>query len=165
MLSRILDFIRMLVQRCTLEQHRLIIPISVTKPLFQADSFSVGQSQQNYRALVDTGAQRSVLSHSVIAQQKLIRTGHMQFAGIHGPQTHSRYLAGIGLWAKRVDNHNQMSRFQDAELSLFTIEQPFEVVDMQDNANFDLIIGFDVLKSFSFSFDHASQTFELIAAK
>jgi hypothetical protein len=87
----------------------------------------------------------------------------MQFAGIHGPQTHSRYLAGIGLWAKRVDDNNHTSRFDDAELSLFTIEQPFEVVDMQNNANFDLIIGFDVLKEFSFSFDHTSRMFELIA--
>jgi hypothetical protein len=111
----------MLVQRSTLEQHRLVIPVSVTKPLFQADGFSFGLSQQNYRALVDTGAQRSVLSHSVIAQQNLVRTGHMQFAGIHGPQTHSRYLAGIGLWAKRWDRNNHISRFEDAELSLFTI--------------------------------------------
>lgn len=155
----------MLVQRCTLEQHRLIIPVSVTKPLFQADNFSVGLSQQNYRGLVDTGAQRTVLSHSVITQQKLIRTGHMQFAGIHGPQTHSRFLVGVGLWAKRVDHGDQTFRFDDAELSLFTIEQPFEVVDMQDNENFDLIIGFDILKAFSFSFDSASQTFELIAKK
>lgn len=155
----------MLVQRSTLEQHRLVIPVSVTKPLFQADSFSVGISQQNYRGLVDTGAQRTVLSHAIIAEQKLIRIGHMQFAGLHGPQTHSRYLAGISLWTKRIENNGQSARYDDAELSLFTIEQPFEVVDMQGNANFDLIIGFDILKAFSFSFDSADQTFELIVKK
>ena len=151
----------MLVQRCGLEQHRLIIPVSVTRPQFQAGQFHNTFAQQQYRALVDTGAQRSVLARRVIAEQQLMRTGHMEFASLHGPQTHSRYLAGIGLWARRIDHRESSHAFNEAELSLFAIDQPFEIVDMADNANFDMILGFDVLKEFSFSYSKADRTFEI----
>jgi hypothetical protein len=162
MLSRIWGFIRMLVQRCTLEQHKLIILISVTKPALESGDFQTSFSQRQYRALVDTGAVRSVLSRSVIGELNLMRTGHMQFSSLHGPQTHSRYLAGIGLWAKRIDSDESSSRYGDAELSLYTLEQPFEVVDMENNANFDMILGFDIMKTFSFNFDASRQMFEIV---
>jgi hypothetical protein len=151
----------MLVQRCTLEQHRLVIPVSITKPVLQSGSFLSDFSLQRYRALVDTGAQRTVLSHSVITEQKLMRTGHMQFASLHGPQTHTRYLASVGFWANRINTNEESQRFQDSELALFSIAEPFEVVDMQDNVNFDIILGFDILKDFSFSFDSSRKIFEI----
>lgn len=151
----------MLVQRCTLDQHRLILPVSVSKPFFDAGTFAGHSSQKQYRALVDTGAQRTVVSQSVITELNLIRTGHMEFAGLHGPQTHSRYLASIGFWVRRVENNASYADFTNNELSVFTIEEPFEVVNMQDNTNFDLILGFDVLSKFSFNFDRRSKIFEL----
>ena len=152
----------MLAQHCGLDQHRLIIPVSVTKPRLEADSFQNTFSHRHYRALVDTGAQRTVLSRSVIAQQDLMRTGHLEFASLHGPKTHSRYLAGIAFWVKRIEGNAAARIFDNAELSLYAIEDPFEIVDMEDNSNFDLILGFDVLKRFSFSFDATSQQFQLI---
>ncbi len=98
----------------------------------------------------------------MIGELGLMRTGHMQFASLHGPQTHSRYLASIGLWAKRVDSNATSLHFDPAELSLFAIEEPFEVVDMENNANFDMILGFDILKAFSFNFDASNKMFEII---
>lgn len=86
----------------------------------------------------------------------------MEFAGLHGRQTHSRYLASIGIWAHRVENKADSVDLSSSELSLFSIEAPFEVVNMENNANFDLILGFDVLKLFSFKFDHIEKMFELI---
>lgn len=160
-LRKILGSFRMLVQRCALDQHRLILPVSVTKPVFTHDDFHAGYSQNQYRALVDTGAQRSVLSRSLIEQQRLVRIGHMQFSGLHGPQTHSRYLASLGLWVKRIDGSVGSSSFDHAEISLFNFENPVEVVDMQDNTNFDMILGFDVLKLLSFRFERTTQTFEV----
>lgn len=151
----------MLVQRCALEQHRLILPVSVTKPVFHSDSFHPGLNRSEYRALVDTGAQRSVLSRSLIMQEQLVRTGHMQFSGLHGAQTHSRYLATIGIWVRRVSDTFADADFRNAEQSLFNFETPFEVVDMQDNLNFDLILGFDVLKHLKFNFDNESQMFQV----
>ena len=152
----------MLVQRCALDQHRLILSVSVTKPQFSANGF-VGQfTQHQYRALVDTGAQRTVVSRSVVAEQALVRIGHMEFSSLHGPQTHSRFLALIGLWAKRVENSCAAADFENSETSLFAIENPYEVVDMANNANFDIILGFDVLKMFSFGFDAQTKQFQII---
>lgn len=152
----------MLVQRCALDQHRLILPVSVTKPVFSSDEFHAGFAQNQFRALVDTGAQRSVLSRSVIQDLRLLRVGHMQFSSLHGPQTHSRFLASIGFWARRVSAEDDSIAFDLAEVSLFQLEDPVELVDMADNANFDLILGFDVLKHLSFSFDRSSRVFELV---
>lgn len=151
----------MLVQRCTLDQHRLIIPVSITKPVFDSGEFSISVLQSRYRALVDTGAQRTVLSQSVITAQKLIRTGHMQFKGIHEPRTHTRYLAGIGFWARRTDGVISSLAYDQAEETLFSLEEPIEVVNMDDNFNFDLILGFDILKKFSFSYDSSRRSFQL----
>ena len=151
----------MLVHRCALDQHRLILPVSVTKPVFQNDGFHAGFNRSEYRALVDTGAQRSVVSRSVIQEQQLVRIGHMQFAGLHGARTHSRYLAIIGLWVHRIDRHDPPDTYSHAERSLFNLDETVEVVDMDDNLNFDLILGFDVLKQSTFRFDRNEQTFEL----
>lgn len=86
----------------------------------------------------------------------------MQFAGIHGPKTHSRYLAGIAFWAQRA---NGLLDSSHNEMTLYSLEEPFEIVDMDDNMNFDLILGFDVLKRFSFHFDALDHSFELIVSK
>lgn len=160
--SKTWAFIRMLVQRCTLEEHRLVVVVSLTKPAVCDSTFQSVFSGNQFRALIDTGAQRSVLTRLVIADLNLVRTGHMQFAGLHGPRTHSRYLAGIGLWAKRVDKNRSPREYEDAELTLYSIEEPFEVVDMDNNMNFDMILGFDVLKNHAFNFNAGKQEFELI---
>jgi len=89
----------------------------------------------------------------------------MQFAGMHGTKTHSRYLASIGLWVQRIDSSPATANPNDAEQTLYSLEEPFEVVDMEDNINFDLILGFDILKSFSFRYSALDQSFELIAKK
>ena len=152
----------MLVQRCALDQNRLVLPVSITKPQLSPDGFVQNFSLQRYNALVDTGAQRTVVGRSLIAEHSLLRTGHMQFGGLHGTQTHSRYLASLGLWAKRIDRDSSSVDFEAAELSLFSIEVSYEVVDMENNTNFDIILGFDVLKLFEFGFDPRERIFEIV---
>lgn len=90
-----------------------------------------------------------------------MRTGHMEFASLHGSQTHTRYLAGIALWVQRIDRQQPSNSQDNAELSLYAIEEPFEVVDMENNSNFDMILGLDVLKGFSFSYSKSDRRFEI----
>lgn len=90
-----------------------------------------------------------------------MRTGHMEFASLHGSQTHTRYLAGIALWVQRLDRNRSSYSHGDAELSLYAIEEPFEIVDMENNFNFDMILGLDVLKGFSFSYSKSDRHFEI----
>lgn len=152
----------MLVQRCALEHNRLIVPVSVTKPDYGDGCFTGQFNTQEYRALVDTGAQRTVVAYHVIAEQRLMRIGHMQLSSVHGPKTHSRYFASIALWAERVDPERAQPAPMGRERTLFSLTDPFEVVDMDNNVNFDLILGFDVLKEFSFTFDAQNHLFELV---
>ena len=152
----------MLVQHCTLEQHRLIVPVSITRPIFQDGLFLASHALEHYRALIDTGAQRTVVSQNVITKEKLVRTGHMQFSGIHGPETHTRYLASIGMWAYDIQAGMADVSFDDWPVTLYKIENPIEVVNMNPNTNYELILGWDVLKGFSSGFDHASSQFQLI---
>lgn len=102
-----------------------------------------------------------MLTQSLIAEQKLTRIGHMQLASVHGPQTHTIYLAAIAFWAHRVDQSGNASRLDQAERSLYAHPDPFEPAGMSDNANYDMILGFDVLKAFSFRFSSAEQSFEI----
>lgn len=86
----------------------------------------------------------------------------MQFAGIHGPQTHTRYLASISIWAHDTQTGLADFNLDDLPLTPYKIEEPIEIVNMNPNENFELILGWDVLKYFSFSFDHMTSDFELI---
>lgn len=88
----------------------------------------------------------------------------MQFAGLHGPRTHSRYLASIGIWVRQIDK-SSAHHFESNALSLYALDTPFEIVDMDDNANFDMILGFDILKQFDFGFDHSTRMFEIIVSR
>ena len=88
----------------------------------------------------------------------------MQFKGIHEPRTHTRYLASIGLWASRVGADDPVRDLDSGEQTFFAIEDPIEIVNMDDNANFDVILGFDVLKDFSFSYDGRTRNFQLLVA-
>lgn len=153
----------MLIQLCRLNEHRLVVPISVSKHSFgngQLDPAPVANlsSLVEYRALIDTGATRTVVSDKIILEQNLMRIGHMQFSSMHGPETHTRYLASIGFWAER---QNQVHISDDHEKSFFLHNQLIEPVNMNNNANFDAIIGFDILKHYDFSFDKSCKIFEI----
>lgn len=155
----------MLIQPCTLEEHRLVVPISVTKHSFEnsdLDTYSAADTSSfvEYRGLIDTGATRTVLSEKIIAEQQLMRIGHMQFSSMHGPETHTKYLASIGFWAERRD-HFVESIISGNEKTFFLHDQLIEPVNMNDNANFDAIIGFDVLKYYDFKYQKNSRLFEL----
>jgi len=126
----------MLLHRYRLDQHRLILPVSVTKPSFQSGAFQSKFQREMYRGLIDTGAQRTVLSKALIAKQSLLRTGHMEFGGLHGTRTHTKYLASIAIWAKRVSDMSSSTDYENAEQTLFSLDSPFEIVDMDNNENF-----------------------------
>ena len=154
---------RMLILRCTLEEHRLVVPISVSRHSFgngelHPASLANPASLAEYRALVDTGATRSVISDKIIVEQELMRTGHMQFSSVHRAETHTKYLASIGFWADRT---HATHRSEEADRTFFLHHQLIEPVNMNDNAKFDAIIGFDILKHYDFSFETGCQKLEI----
>lgn len=155
----------MLIQLCKLEEHRIVLPISITKHSYGDDQLGITaisdpSSLTEYRGLIDTGATRTVVSADIINSQQLMRTGHMQFSSMHGPETHTKYLATIGFWAERRYELND-SHSMENEKSFFLHEHLIEPVNMNNNANFDAIIGFDVLRHYDFKYEKNRQVFEL----
>ena len=155
--------IRMLILRCKLEEHRLVVPISVSRHSFGDGDLHPAPlanpaNMAEYRGIIDTGATRSVVSDKIIREQNLMRTGHMQFSSVHRAETHTKYLASLGFWAERTDSARSLAQ---TEKTFFLHNQLIEPVNMNDNRNFDAIIGIDILKQYDFSFDKLQQTLEI----
>ena len=150
----------MLVAQCRLKRRQAIIEIGIQpfpievaglRPLDQPAQFAI----QSYRALIDTGAQRTCLSDNAIAREGLVRHGHKFIRNVHSEATHSTYMAQIGVWG--VDPH---SAPYEPTRSYFSLGRPVEIINIANNENFDAILGMDILQRFDMRFDRTGD-FEL----
>lgn len=146
----------MLAAHCRLERRQAIIeigiqPFPVTISGVSPDPAAPQLSIACYRALIDTGAQRTCLTDRTIAIEGLVRHGHKPIRNVHNEVTHSLFMAQIGIWGTNPSR------------SYFGLEEPIEVINIADNRNFDAILGMDLLERFSFSFDRTGH-FELVLA-
>lgn len=149
----------MLVARGRLERRQAIISIGLQQfvpapdpvmPIFAAPTHQMVA----YRALVDTGAQRTCLTRSVIAGAGLIRIGKLFIKNVHSEALHSKFLANIAI------NTNGVSSHREPVIGCFGLPEPVEVIDIDDNARFDAILGMDVLEKFDMRFERSGD-FEL----
>lgn len=143
----------MLAARCRLERRQAIIEIGVRPfplaiPDVNAGSTAATIPIASYRALIDTGAQRTCLTNSTIAKERLVRHGHKFIQNVHSEATHSLFMANIGIFAEDGlgDSLSEPSR------TYFGIGEPVEVINIADNHGFEAILGMDVLERFSFKF-------------
>jgi predicted aspartyl protease len=144
----------MLVARCKLERRQAIIDIGIQPfpleiPGVSAEAQPPKISITSYRALIDTGAQRTCLTNRTIAAEGLVRHGHKFIRNVHSDATHSLFMASIGIYGSDGD----AAWAAAAGRSYFGIEEPVEVINIADNENFDAILGMDVLENYSFRFD------------
>ena len=63
---------------------------------------------------------------------------------------------------QRADDTSLAAEPAQSELSFFALDEPVEIVDMEENANFQIILGFDVLKLFSFHYEAGRKKFTLV---
>lgn len=150
----------MLAARCKLDRRQAIIEIGVQPfplaiPDVNAGSTTATIPIASYRALIDTGAQRTCLTNSTITKERLVRHGHKFIQNVHSEATHSLFMANIGIFAEDGlgDPLSEPSR------TYFGIGDPVEVINIADNHGFEAILGMDVLERFSFRF--GSGEFEL----
>ncbi|WP_292928427.1 hypothetical protein [Novosphingobium sp. PASSN1] len=100
-----------------------------------------------YRALIDTGAQRTCLSHATIAREGLASHAKRPIQNVHSVQAHLLYWINVGFIFEtdRLDGGEPIRSF-------FGVEFPVEAINIADNHSFDVILGMDVLQNFDFEF-------------
>ena len=140
-------FTRMLVARCRLDRLQAIIDIGISAfdPHSEAPSLEI----HSYRALIDTGAMRTCLTHRAIGLEQLHRHSRRMVKNVHNQNLHGLYMAQIGIFSTDITEERRYV----AHRSYFGLSEPTEVLDIADNERFDAILGMDVLQKFNFKFE------------
>jgi len=149
----------MLAARGKLENRQAILSIGVQRFVPRALDIGADQSPvaapiEAYRALLDTGAQRTCLTHRTINEQGLVRHGKRFIKNVHSEALHSLFFVNLGVWCNGVAEHLETVN------SYYALPEPVEVINIADNDRFDAIVGMDVLRHFDLVFDRTGD-FEL----
>lgn len=94
-----------------------------------------------YRALIDTGAQRTCLCRNVIAKENLRFHSKRPIQNVHGVARHYLYWVNVGFVCEHLDNLEE----PEGRTTYFSLPDPIEIIDIADNYNFDAIIGMDLI--------------------
>ena len=144
----------MLVARGKLENRQAIVEIGFQAFALELTSVEPSSSAkaiqiQGYGALVDTGAQRTCLSRTVISNENLKKHGKRFIQNVHSDAVHYLYWANLGFWANGTADDMRETR------TYFALPTATEVIDIAPNTKFDPIIGMDVLQRFDFRFERS----------
>jgi len=94
-----------------------------------------------YRALIDTGAQRTCLCREVIKREGLTHHSKKQVQNVHGIERHYLYWAQVGFFCENLANLHDNEGLR----TYYGLPDPIEVIDIADNYYFDAIIGMDLI--------------------
>ena len=143
----------MLVVQGKLDNRQAIVNIGVQRFAIEFSGVSYAQPVQSlsiasYRALLDTGAQRTCLTHRTIATEHLVRHGKRFIKNVHDENVHSLFWVRFGFWC----TEGTMMGAQDSGNSYFGLDDPIEIINIADNDRFDAIVGMDILSRFDITF-------------
>jgi hypothetical protein len=150
----------MLVARSSVENRQAILRIGLQQLVPEAAEVSAMQQPleipiREYRALIDTGAQRTCLTQETIGTEGLRWHGKRAIQNVRSVNRHYLFWIHLGFWA--VD---PAAPPYDAPRSFFALPAPVEVIDIASNYWFDAIIGMDVLQHYDLRMDRNGE-FEL----
>ena len=97
-----------------------------------------------YRALIDTGAQRTCLTNGTITQERLSRHGKRLIQNVHSQAPHSLFTANLDFFCE--NERGGVSTYH-------ALPYPIEVINIADNDRSDAIIGMDLLHRFDLRFE------------
>jgi hypothetical protein len=144
----------MLVARGTIENRQAILRLGL-QPLVPAAP-PVGPSAapvqipiREYRALIDTGAQRTCLTKATVAKERLIAHGKRPIQNVHSANVHRLFYVNLGFWC---DDPAPLGA-QESHKSYFALPEPTEAIDIASNNWFDAIVGMDVLSRYDLTIE------------
>lgn len=133
----------MLQAHCTLNQRQAIIPVSLTAP---SPDGANKPGFTEYRALIDTGAQRSALTPRVIQEQNLQFFGRRLVRTVDTEESYRLVLVSLAIYGKEPGEPH-------GALRPFVLPQPIEPFAARINHNiYDMLLGMDVLEYFNWRF-------------
>lgn len=91
------------------------------------------------RGLVDTGAQRSMISAEAARRAGLVPRGKIRIGNVHTIEHHNAYSVVLGVV---VDDGNGDA--MNATRGIFTFE-PVLAAELRDSGSFDVLIGMDII--------------------
>lgn len=152
----------MLVARGNVENRQAILKIGLQRLVPQAAELgpvAVGLEIpiREYRALIDTGAQRTCLTRRTIANEKLTWHGKRPIQNVYDSNIHYLFWIHLGFWCGGAE---PPLGAQETDRTYYALPAPVEVIDIADNYWFDAIVGMDVLRQFDLKV-HRSGDFEL----
>lgn len=136
----------MLVARGHTQNRQAIVKIGF-QPLVpaaldvQPSTSSFNIPVHEYRALIDTGAQRTCLCRKVIADEGLQFHSKRPIQNVHGVERHYLYWVHVGFVCERLISEDD----PEGDQTYFGLPEPIEVIDIADNYWFDAIIGMDLI--------------------
>lgn len=151
----------MLVARGIIENRQAILklgiqPLIPSAPALTPIAAPMQLPIREYRALIDTGAQRTCLTKSTVQKERLVSHGKRPIQNVHNANIHYLYFVNLGLWC---DDPAPLGA-QESHKTYFAFEEPTEVIDIASNYWFDAIVGMDVLSRYDLRIERTGH-FEL----
>lgn len=144
----------MLVAQGTVENRQAIIDIGLQSLVPEVLALTPGAPTleipiRTYRALIDTGAQRTCISRVAIAEERLVWHGKKAIQNVHSQNLHHLYWIHLGVWCEA----EQGLGAQESHRTYYGLPEPVEVIDIAPSYWFDAIIGMDVLRHYDLSIE------------
>jgi len=92
----------------------------------------------------------SAILHKAVSDLGLISHGKLSVTGAGGTWPHRRYWFYLGFFCQ------PLQRPQDPE-TYFQLAVPQDAIAIESNANFDVIVGMDVLKTCDMAFNRSGE--------
>lgn len=133
--------------RGSLRHFQPLIDVSVASPVAAAD-------RETYQALIDTGATRTGISRRIVERHQLESRTKVLVQGADSmPARRPAYAMSLGLFC-------EMAAAPNGAITLFVLPGELIAPAFLDNANFDVLIGMDVLSMGRLIVDRQDFSFE-----
>ena len=137
----------MLVARGTVENRQAILRIGIQPLIPEAEEVTPVQQPiqipiREYRALVDTGAQRTCLTRETIAKERLVSHMKRPIQNVHDVNIHYLFWVHLGFWCDADAPRGP----QETNRTYYGLPAPVEVMDIANSYWFEALIGMDVLQ-------------------